>query len=192
MFITKKHISRRTVLRGAGATLALPLLDAMMPAATAAGADRGRRRSRASSAASCRTAWRRATGCRRRKAAASTMLPFNWKPLEPFREADRDPERPALALGRTASGRRPAPTTGWPRRSCARTSRRRPPAPTSTPARPSTRSSRRRSARTTCCRRCSSRSKIRARTRATAAKATAAPTPTRSPGRRRRRRCRWS
>ena len=35
MFITKKHISRRTVLRGAGATLALPLLDAMVPAATA-------------------------------------------------------------------------------------------------------------------------------------------------------------
>ena len=35
MFITKKHISRRTVLRGAGATLALPLLEAMVPAATA-------------------------------------------------------------------------------------------------------------------------------------------------------------
>jgi hypothetical protein len=35
MFITKKHISRRTVLRGAGAAIALPLLDAMIPAATA-------------------------------------------------------------------------------------------------------------------------------------------------------------
>src|SRR5437016_7746983 len=35
MFITKKHISRRTVLRGAGAALALPLLEAMVPAATA-------------------------------------------------------------------------------------------------------------------------------------------------------------
>ena len=35
MFITKKHISRRTVLRGTGVTLALPLLDAMIPAATA-------------------------------------------------------------------------------------------------------------------------------------------------------------
>src|ERR1043166_2857325 len=35
MFVTKKHLSRRTVLRGAGATLALPLLDAMIPAATA-------------------------------------------------------------------------------------------------------------------------------------------------------------
>ena len=35
MFISKKHVSRRTVLRGAGAALALPLLDAMLPAATA-------------------------------------------------------------------------------------------------------------------------------------------------------------
>jgi hypothetical protein len=35
MFITKKHLSRRTVLRGAGVALALPLLDAMIPAATA-------------------------------------------------------------------------------------------------------------------------------------------------------------
>ena len=32
MFITKKHIPRRTVLRGLGATLALPLLDGMVPA----------------------------------------------------------------------------------------------------------------------------------------------------------------
>ena len=32
MFITKKSLSRRTVLRGMGATLALPLLDAMVPA----------------------------------------------------------------------------------------------------------------------------------------------------------------
>ena len=35
MFLTKKHMSRRTVLRGAGAALALPLLEAMVPAATA-------------------------------------------------------------------------------------------------------------------------------------------------------------
>ncbi len=34
MFITKKHISRRTLLRGAGITLALPLLDSMVPAQT--------------------------------------------------------------------------------------------------------------------------------------------------------------
>ena len=35
MFIGKKHLSRRTVLRGAGAAIALPLLDAMIPAGTA-------------------------------------------------------------------------------------------------------------------------------------------------------------
>jgi hypothetical protein len=35
MFITKTSISRRMVLRGMGATLALPFLDAMVPAATA-------------------------------------------------------------------------------------------------------------------------------------------------------------
>jgi hypothetical protein len=32
MFISKKHLSRRTVLRGAGASIALPMLDAMTPA----------------------------------------------------------------------------------------------------------------------------------------------------------------
>ena len=35
MFLTRKHLSRRTVIKGAGVTLALPLLDAMIPAATA-------------------------------------------------------------------------------------------------------------------------------------------------------------
>jgi hypothetical protein len=35
MFVTKKAISRRTVLRGIGTTVALPLLDAMVPALTA-------------------------------------------------------------------------------------------------------------------------------------------------------------
>ena len=35
MIITKKKISRRAVLRGVGATLALPLLDGMVPALTA-------------------------------------------------------------------------------------------------------------------------------------------------------------
>ena len=35
MFITKKHLSRRTFLRGAGVAVGLPLLDAMIPAWTA-------------------------------------------------------------------------------------------------------------------------------------------------------------
>ena len=35
MFISKKHLSRRTVLRGLGTSVGLPLLDAMVPASTA-------------------------------------------------------------------------------------------------------------------------------------------------------------
>jgi len=35
MFISKKHLSRRTFLQGAGATLALPFLESMIPAMTA-------------------------------------------------------------------------------------------------------------------------------------------------------------
>jgi Protein of unknown function (DUF1552) len=35
MFITKKHLDRRTFLRGAGVAVGLPLLDAMIPAWTA-------------------------------------------------------------------------------------------------------------------------------------------------------------
>jgi hypothetical protein len=36
MYLTKKHIPRRTFLRGAGVTLALPLLESMVPALTPA------------------------------------------------------------------------------------------------------------------------------------------------------------
>jgi hypothetical protein len=34
MYVTRKHLSRRTMLKGMGATIALPLLDAMVPART--------------------------------------------------------------------------------------------------------------------------------------------------------------
>ncbi len=85
MFITKKHISRRTVLRGAGATLALPLLDAMIPAGTAL-------------AQTAATPKPRFVGCfvphgaapgywvPEKEGALEPELPFNWKPLEPFRD----------------------------------------------------------------------------------------------------------
>src|SRR6188768_1607303 len=36
-FLTRSHLSRRTFLRGVGVSLALPLLDSMLPAATALG-----------------------------------------------------------------------------------------------------------------------------------------------------------
>ena len=39
MFLTKKHLSRRTLLKGAGVSLALPLLDAMTWAANATSLD---------------------------------------------------------------------------------------------------------------------------------------------------------
>jgi hypothetical protein len=35
MYLAKKHLSRRTMLRGMGVTMALPLLEAMVPAGTA-------------------------------------------------------------------------------------------------------------------------------------------------------------
>jgi len=35
MFLSRKNLSRRTLLKGAGVTIALPLLDAMIPAGTA-------------------------------------------------------------------------------------------------------------------------------------------------------------
>ena len=44
MFVTKKAISRRTVLRGMGTAVALPLLDAMIPAFAPAAATKPVRR----------------------------------------------------------------------------------------------------------------------------------------------------
>jgi hypothetical protein len=84
MFLTKKHMSRRTILRGAGTALALPLLDAMVPAGALA-----------QTAANPKP---RFVGCfvphgaapgywvPSKEGALDPELPFNWKPLEPFRE----------------------------------------------------------------------------------------------------------
>jgi hypothetical protein len=84
MFLTKKHISRRTVLRGAGATLALPFLEAMVPAATAL-------------AQTAAAPTQRFVGLfvphgaapgywvPDKEGALTGELPFMWKPLEPFR-----------------------------------------------------------------------------------------------------------
>jgi len=85
MFITRKHLSRRTVLRGAGTAMALPLLDAMIPAATAF----------AQTAAAPKP---RFVGCfvphgmapgywvPAAEGPLEAAFPFNWKPLEPFRD----------------------------------------------------------------------------------------------------------
>jgi Protein of unknown function (DUF1552) len=84
MFITKKHIPRRTILRGAGAALALPFLEAMVPAATAL----------AQTAASPKP---RFVGCFvphgmapgywiPNKEGTDFEYPFCFKPLEPYRD----------------------------------------------------------------------------------------------------------
>src|SRR5262245_55515092 len=84
MFLTKKHISRRMVLRGAGAALSLPFLDAMVPAATAL-------------AQTAATPKPRFVGCfvphgmapgywvPKTEGALEGDLPYNWTPLEPVR-----------------------------------------------------------------------------------------------------------
>ena len=61
MFITKTSLPRRTFLRGMGATIALPLLDAMVPAATALAQTAAARQVALRLHATCRTArtWRR-------------------------------------------------------------------------------------------------------------------------------------
>ena len=57
MFMTKKALPRRAFLRGMGTTLALPLLDAMVPSLTAlAATPPGRSAVWVSS--TCPTAWR--------------------------------------------------------------------------------------------------------------------------------------
>src|SRR6266550_4979920 len=84
MFISKKHISRRTILKGAGATLALPLLDAMIPAATALAQTAANPKPRF---VGCFVPHGMAPGYWvPEKVGASPDFPFNWKPLEPFRE----------------------------------------------------------------------------------------------------------
>jgi hypothetical protein len=85
MFLPKTHIPRRTILRGAGAALALPFLDAMVPAATAL----------AQTAANPKPRFvglfvphGMAPGywVPDAEGALPAELPFNWKPLEPFRD----------------------------------------------------------------------------------------------------------
>src|SRR5438046_8860187 len=84
MFITKKHISRRTVLRGAGAALALPLPQSMLPAATAL-------------AQTAAVPKQRFVGCFvphgmapgywiPAKEGSNPDFPFCFKPLEPYRD----------------------------------------------------------------------------------------------------------
>jgi hypothetical protein len=84
MFLARRHLSRRTMLKGAGATLALPLLDAMVPAATALAQTAARATPRF---VGCFVPHGMAPGywVPAKEGALETELPFNYKPLEPFR-----------------------------------------------------------------------------------------------------------
>src|SRR5690606_25562289 len=84
MFITKKHLSRRTLLRGAGVTLGLPLLDAMIPAATAFAATEAVPPRRFFAGFVPHGA---APGhwVPEKEGPLPEELPFIWRPLEPFR-----------------------------------------------------------------------------------------------------------
>jgi hypothetical protein len=84
MFITKKHIPRRTILKGAGAALALPFLESMVPAATAMAQTAAEPKPRFVGLFVPHGA---APGYWvPEKEGTNFEYPFIWKPLEPFRE----------------------------------------------------------------------------------------------------------
>jgi Protein of unknown function (DUF1552) len=84
MFITKKHLSRRTFLRGAGVTIALPFLESMVPAQTALSKTAANPKSRLA----CIYMPHGATMDHWTPATEGTGFEFSeiLKPLEPFRE----------------------------------------------------------------------------------------------------------
>ena len=86
MFITKKHISRRTVLRGSGVDAGAAASGRDDPGLPRRWRKLRPRRSPDSSAALCRTAWRPGYWVPSTEGALDAVLPFNWKPLEPFRD----------------------------------------------------------------------------------------------------------
>src|SRR5262245_35240184 len=85
MFITKKHINRRTLLKGAGTALALPLLDSMIPAMTAESKTAANPPPRFFAGFVPHGA---APGfwIPEKVGALAEELPFIWKPMEPFRK----------------------------------------------------------------------------------------------------------
>ena len=84
MFITKKHIPRRTILRGAGAALALPLLESMVPAATALAQTAAKPKPRF---VGCFVPHGMAPGYWvPEKVGSHPDFPFNFTPLEPYRK----------------------------------------------------------------------------------------------------------
>ena len=125
MFITKKHVHRRTFLRGVGATVALPLLDAMVPAGTALA------RTAASPVPRFCGIWHPHGASPGYwspvQAGADFEFSFITKPLEPFRDRDRARQRPRLHGGLLhggRAGRQPRPRRRLPLRGPAEAGRR--------------------------------------------------------------------
>src|SRR6188768_4233126 len=85
MFITKKHLSRRMLLKGAGVALGLPLLDAMFPAATAL-AQAAAAPPRRFFAGFVPHGAAPGYWVPEKVGALEAELPFMYKPLEPFRQ----------------------------------------------------------------------------------------------------------
>ena len=83
MLISRKHLARRTFLRGLGATVALPLLDSMVPALTPL--------ARAQSLAlptrflGAFIPHGAAPGYWEPEGESNVEYPYIWEPLEPFR-----------------------------------------------------------------------------------------------------------
>jgi hypothetical protein len=84
MFNTRKHLSRRTLLKGAGASLALPLLDAMIPASTAMAQTAAKAAPRLGfvyfAHGALQDQWQP------KQIGRDFELPFIAKPLEPYRD----------------------------------------------------------------------------------------------------------
>jgi hypothetical protein len=93
MFLTQKHLSRRTVLKGMGFTMTLPFLEAMVPARAAFGATNGRKKLRLVAIEMVHgSAGSSQIGIKKNLWAPSTvgtdfdLSPTSLASLEPFRE----------------------------------------------------------------------------------------------------------
>ena len=141
MIITKKALPRRTFLRGMGATLALPLLDAMVPSLTALADDAGQS-ARCGGWASSTCRWAATSRAGRRRAATRSIELSPIAQLAGAGEGARHRHHATWSC-RTripARTRRRTPRSSAPRRRSG------PKAPTTTSARRSIRSPRSRSA----------------------------------------------
>ena len=91
MYLTQKHLSRRSVLKGVGATIALPFLEAMVPARASAQAARGKVRLAAIEMVHG-SAGSTAFGIKQNMWAPAAvgrdfdLSPSSLAPLEPFRQ----------------------------------------------------------------------------------------------------------